>query len=645
MRSKHPISGNNLIRANVGIKKNVKRKNTKDKATIVVPRNKHSIQICGLSTSCFGLLLALLIVVNWFPKTWSMWNSPIQAIDAPSHYYFIRKLMQNGFSVMWGLNPNDSFYPPLFHCLVYILICVSNWLGIQINIFTGMNLIWLVTSGLLFPMGMLLWCSYFYSDSAKRCRIILNIAVPVLSVVSVAHPYWMLNAGPLIAYGLATSFLPFLMYSSLKLMDSLVMRSESTIAHILRWSLLTIVLVLLMLLAHPRVAFTYLVFIGPFILVKMSKRDILCFLLCILLGAGFFLAYVSYRDHGKAYLHPSSWFHTFRPTRSLGDAVKTVLTDAVPGLSGIFMATLVCICFIAVLLLCGERFRDALAVDGAFLLTALIFISSSALTGPLANVITAVWYRGETRPLTMIPLAVVPLLAFGLRCLLEPSHDRSLKTHVVSRPVSSQVELSPVSVIAALLLVVVLVFCSSFEPAKKQLSAIVAGSTDIETQTPGEQLSHDKYHVLKKVHNLVEDNAVVVSDPLNGSMYGMALYGMDMLYPVYNPMDTKNGQVFGGVERAFASGDSERLLHTVCPVVTSYKAKSKPEERSNKYFLTMGPQSPSLRMFTYKEQYYPFHDDRLINKYEQRGTLAKISAFDSRIEPESQWNLYRFACR
>lgn len=644
MRSEHPISGNNLIIKNAGIRKTVKGKEAKTKTEVMVPL-KQPMLISILSSSCFGLLLAFMIVVSWFPKTWSMWNLPIQAIDAPSHYYFIRKFLQNGLSVIWELNPNDSFYPPLFHCSVYLLICVSNWLGIQVTIFTGLNLIWLVTSGFLFPMGMLLWCSYFYSDASKRCRIILNIAVPVLSVVSVAQPYWMLNAGPLIAYGLATSILPCLMYSSLRLMDAVTIRSERTVAYVLRWSLLTIVLGLLMLLAHPRVAFTYLVFIGPFILVKMSKKDILCFLLCIFLAAGLFFAYVSHRDHGKDYLHPSSWFHTFRPTRSFGNAVKTVLTDAIPGLAGIFMAMLVCICFIAVLLLCGERFRDALAVDGAFLLTALIFVSSSALTGPVANVITAAWYRGETRPLTMIPLAVVPLLAFGLRCLLEPRPGRSLKIQALFRPVSPQVQLSPVGVITALLLVVVLVLCSCFESAKKQLSTIVAGSTDIETQTPGEQLSHDKYYALKKVHNLVEDNAVVVSDPLNGSMYGMALYGMDMLYPVYNPMDTKNGQVFGQVERAFASGDSERLLHTVCPVVTSYKAKSQPEERSNKYFLTMGPQSPSLRMFTYKAQYYPFHDDRLINEYEQRGTLVKISALDSPNEPGSQWNLYRFACR
>ena len=117
MRSEHPRLGNNLTIANTGIKKTVKGEETKAKTEVVVSR-KQSMQICILSSSCFGLLLAILIVVSWFPKTRSMWNLPIQAIDAPSHYYFIRKLLQNGLSVIWELNPNDSFYPPLFHCVV-----------------------------------------------------------------------------------------------------------------------------------------------------------------------------------------------------------------------------------------------------------------------------------------------------------------------------------------------------------------------------------------------------------------------------------------------------------------------------------------------------------------------------------------------
>ena len=37
------------------------------------------------------------------------------------------------------------------------------------------------------------------------------------------------------------------------------------------------------------------------------------------------------------------------------------------------------------------------------------------------------------------------------------------------------------------------------------------------------------------------DEAAVISDPLNGSMYGMAAFGTQMLFPIYNPMAEKNG--------------------------------------------------------------------------------------------------------
>ena len=83
------------------------------------------------------------------------------------------------------------------------------------------------------------------------------------------------------------------------------------------------------------------------------------------------------------------------------------------------------------------------------------------------------------------------------------------------------------------------------------------------------------------------DEATVISDPLNGSMYGMAAFGTQMLFPIYNPMAEKNGAIFGQVERAFDSGDGDVLLDTVCPI--------NPEEPE--YFLTMGPQaerSPSI---------------------------------------------------
>lgn len=37
-----------------------------------------------------GVCIAFGIVVTWFPS--AVWDKPIQGIDAPAHYYFIRKI-------------------------------------------------------------------------------------------------------------------------------------------------------------------------------------------------------------------------------------------------------------------------------------------------------------------------------------------------------------------------------------------------------------------------------------------------------------------------------------------------------------------------------------------------------------------------
>ncbi|MCT6919729.1 MAG: hypothetical protein M3Z49_11000, partial [Bifidobacteriales bacterium] len=117
-----------------------------------------------------------------------MWTLPIQEIDAPSHYYFIRKLMRNGVSAALALNPNGSFYPPLFHLLVYALISISSMFGSGLNIFASLNIVWIVASGLIFPAGMALWCSYFLQKSRGWGKEIISFLVPVLSVSSAAFP-------------------------------------------------------------------------------------------------------------------------------------------------------------------------------------------------------------------------------------------------------------------------------------------------------------------------------------------------------------------------------------------------------------------------------------------------------------------------
>ncbi|NEG54838.1 DUF6541 family protein [Bifidobacterium platyrrhinorum] len=206
-----------------------------------------------------GLVCAFAIVVVWFPKP--VFSMPIQSSDAPGHYYFISKLMHEGLGAALRLWPNDSFYPPLFHILAYLCSAVVGlFTGTPLSIYAAFSVTWIISSGILFPVGMTLLCSYFLrhcglpheaaamnpgsttnrQDPTARetnerpernrshglhaavwMRSILLAFAPVLAVSSVCHPYTMLDAGPLVSYGFAMSLLPYLLYVSLRLLDAI----------------------------------------------------------------------------------------------------------------------------------------------------------------------------------------------------------------------------------------------------------------------------------------------------------------------------------------------------------------------------------------------------------------------------------------
>ena len=55
---------------------------------VMHPRILAAFRAWAMPTACFcGTLVALLIVLAWFPKDSAVWTQPIHAIDAPSHYY------------------------------------------------------------------------------------------------------------------------------------------------------------------------------------------------------------------------------------------------------------------------------------------------------------------------------------------------------------------------------------------------------------------------------------------------------------------------------------------------------------------------------------------------------------------------------
>lgn len=736
-----------------------------------------------------GVLVAFGIVLAWFPGGSEIWNLPLQEVDAPAHYYFIRKILSEGIGAATHLWPNDAYYPPLFHLMAAGLIKLAALFGVTMNIYTAVNVVWLFGAGILWPAGvqLLAWywtrgvdarltrivprrhmnCGYSptrtnspaglstndvasrsamrhsgeaadsgieESAQADQSQVIwrpfacaMAVIVPILSVSSASHPFFMLANGPLLAYGLATSLLPFWLFVTLKLFDAISQRN-----HILPWLVATLILGGLCIFAHPRIVFTWLLLMAPFVLTRLPWRLIVGLGIIVLAGAVAFYFFMTATYKSSRYLNPASWFHTFVANRSVPEAIWVFVSSNISGIAGGFMAlmTVVAASIGIFVILKPRRFgvarRDAISLICAWALVGLVYVCSTAITGWFANIVTAAWYRSEPRPMTMIPLGVLPLLVFAVSAIAGfdgrangdvPSSvaaqaeavgedevaDASEAVGNVSETfgtaneaadtakalddcaVASQSECAVASIqgenadvphselhgdeaniigqeaeadvtnaaseaghiaahslhglplqawVALVLVAALAIACQFGNTAREDLSATGHSRVLLHNEQPDEQLTAAKYEVLQDVSNVVGSQSVVISDPLNGSMYGMAAFGTNMLYPIYNPMAEGNGAIFGQVEQAFDSGNDEEVLNTVCPI-----GNTTPE-----YFLSMGPQAPSLQMFTFREQYDPFHRTDLIDQYIADGTLTMVRDYSYLGDFAQGWALYRFGC-
>ncbi|WEV74165.1 hypothetical protein OZX74_00945 [Bifidobacterium sp. ESL0798] len=178
------------------------------------------------------------------------------------------------------------------------------------------------------------------------------------------------------------------------------------------------------------------------------------------------------------------------------------------------------------------------------------------------------------------------------------------------------------------------VSCQFGNTTREVLEQSLVSNTTLAGKPEKEQLTRAKYDVLRQTVKITGDASVVISDPLNGSMYGSAMFDANMLYPIYNAMHEKNGAIFSATEASFESGDPAKLTATTCPV----------DGKVAKYFLAMGPQAPSLQMFTFRQQYDTFHRQDLIDGYVKAGTLVKVRDFSSYGPYAKGWALYRIKC-
>lgn len=743
------------------------------------PAMLHSASLRALLpwlTSIIGIVSALCLVIAWFPST--VWNTPIASSDAPAHYYFIRRLLDEGLGAALHLWPHNSFYPPLFHICAYFVIKIAVLFGVQCSIYAAFNITWIIASGVIFPSGMLVLCRYFLQrwnrgnpisrisnpisrisqasptsesssvsessnvsnqhassavnqqynatlDATFVLQNLLGLFVPVLAVSSVCHPYGLLSAGPLIAFGFATSLLPFLIAATLRLFDEISARE-----HIVKWLAITAIAGVICLVAHPRIAFTYALILVPFIVLRLPWKLILGAFIAMCVGAVAFVALMLTSFKSDRWANPASWFHSHQPSKNLWESISFCFTDGLDGFPAILFALLliagtvaafVCVSRRTVVrfsdslsvavstvapafsadadalasdtavpapavspvptsglpaVSCSDaadvslfessepsrprrndRLRDVIALMAAFLLVTLVYVCTVTLVGALPNIISAPWYRDENRIVTMLPLVALPLLVIGVNafsecvsaCAASASFALSASSFSAKNSVSSSSvpSLSPVSAvssvksvsfasnwigpIAAFLAIAILAVSAQIVcPSRTAVRDAIIAHSSLDQSDPNEQLTEQKIIVLRKVTERTGTQATIISDPLNGSMYAETLFNANMLYPIINARTDVSSAPFGKVETAFASGDVQQVLGTVCPLTDAPK-----------YFLTMGDQAQSLQSFPYRAQYDSFHNEELIDAYVDDGTLVKVADYS---QYGQGWALYRFGC-
>lgn len=749
------------------------------------PAMLHSASLRALLpwlTSIIGIVSALCLVIAWFPST--VWNTPIASSDAPAHYYFIRRLLDEGLGAALHLWPHNSFYPPLFHICAYFVIKIAVLFGVQCSIYAAFNITWIIASGVIFPSGMLVLCRYFLQrwnrgnpisnpisrisnpisrisqasptsesssvsessnvsnqhassavnqqynatlDATFVLQNLLGLFVPVLAVSSVCHPYGLLNAGPLIAFGFATSLLPFLIAATLRLFDEISARE-----HIVKWLAITAIAGVICLVAHPRIAFTYALILVPFIVLRLPWKLILGAFIAMCVGAVAFVALMLTSFKSDRWANPASWFHSHQPSKNLWESISFCFADGLDGFPAILFALLLIAGTVAAFVCASrrtvvrfsdslsvavstvapafsadadadalasdtavpapavspvptsglpavscsdaadvslfessepsrprrnDRLRDVIALMAAFLLVTLVYVCTVTLVGALPNIISAPWYRDENRIVTMLPLVALPLLVIGVNafsecvsaCAASASFALSASSFSAKNSVSSSSvpSLSPVSAvssvksvsfasnwigpIAAFLVVAILAVSAQIVcPSRTAVRDAIIAHSSLDQSDPNEQLTEQKIIVLRKVTERTGTQATIISDPLNGSMYAETLFNANMLYPIINARTDVSSAPFGKVETAFASGDVQQVLGTVCPLTDAPK-----------YFLTMGDQAQSLQSFPYRAQYDSFHNEELIDAYVDDGTLVKVADYS---QYGQGWALYRFGC-
>lgn len=467
------------------------------------------------------VFFASIVATYFFVRSLDGPASIYQENDNIFHLEMIRSFIDGGvFFPSW-----NSTYPSAWHSVVALGI---NLTGIDIGI--GINAFNYLLLAVVFPSSIFLFLNVLFPTEKK-----VVWWGSLVSIAFAAFPWGFLIFGPLYPNLAGYVFLPIAMsmfFFLVKKKETMSFRIRNLAAFLLSG----VALVFL----HPNAIFTGIVLLSPYCVylivdrvgdssgekkTKYFRKILFSFLFVGLVVLFWTLLFNSKFFSGVVWFE---WGSFASKSQAVANAIMLSLTVAS---APQFLLSFIVICGF-LYALCKKGYRW---ISFSYLIVLLMYVVNASSDGFWSHFLTGFWYTDSFRVAAMVALAGIPLAAMGLFAVFEIVKRIASLISIKQNAKKNSVLLS--TVVAGLF--VFMNYYPNFEIPHN--TSVVTGFGMVEQmleggnrETPNIQVfDSEEIAFVKKVHEVVPEDSVIINLPYDGSIYSHALYGLNIMYRVW----------------------------------------------------------------------------------------------------------------
>lgn len=440
-----------------------------------------------------------------------------QTFDNAFHLNVIRFIIDTGnASSLWVGHLTDhsgsaAFYPALWHDIVSLVAQIS---GVEITV--ALNATTLVIAAVIWPAGVVLLTRQLFGAN----RVVL-VGAGILAATFPAFPLLLMDYGVLYPYQLGVALLPGALAVALR--AARIGRTAPATTAWQDWVLLAGVLPGVFL-AHPGAFVAWLAFtvpVGVALAVRgwarargAARRLLVLLAFVVYLVIGFALLWVLRPSAGR------DW-----PTESgFGEALRDVVTASVwYGAPAVLGAAAV---ILGVIWALARHSRAGIVALGMLAVAVFLYVVVAALPYPtLRDLLTGTWYNNIPRLVALLPIAAVPLGAYGIGASwtwLRVRAHRAGGGRVLTPPVRWGIG------IAAIVVACVLTQVGALSAVP---SAIARAAGGYAPSPDAPLVDEDELALLERLADEVPEDAVLVGSPWTGTALAYAIAERRVVLP------------------------------------------------------------------------------------------------------------------